>query len=126
MKAFVNLTELFLNATLTTWSEMQQVTYFMPLLVTVELGYNDIVFLPDLSASGVSTASSKIRSLNLDSNLLKDWPPTCAAVNSYQKWVSLGYVHIFLTTVYRPSHSKSRSSCPDRKSDRQHLCTTAK
>ncbi|KAL0577801.1 hypothetical protein V5O48_004168 [Marasmius crinis-equi] len=66
--AFLNLLELELNGTLTTWQQFRAIIPFMPKLRAVEMGYNH---LSDLSGS--SSPQSSIESLNFDNNNLSDW-----------------------------------------------------
>ncbi|KAF7322374.1 CAP-Gly domain-containing protein [Mycena chlorophos] len=78
--AFENLIELRLNATLTTWQEMQLITRMMPLLRTVEIGHNRIAHLEDSLQDGPGSA---LESINLDSNALQDWEQICSALSAY-------------------------------------------
>ncbi|CAK5265254.1 unnamed protein product [Mycena citricolor] len=75
--AFLNLIELRLNGTLTTWQEMQQLVRCMPVLKAVELGYNLI--------SDVSNAEGHpaLETVNLDSNQLKQWTQICDTLSAY-------------------------------------------
>ena len=78
LSAFVKLTDLQLNDTLTTWQEMQEVTAQMPNLRLVEMGYNR---LTTLSSSG--PIDSKIQVINLDTNECRDWSNICQALKPY-------------------------------------------
>ncbi|KAJ7074091.1 hypothetical protein C8F01DRAFT_8067 [Mycena amicta] len=76
--SFANLIELRLNATLTTWHEMQLITGTMPRLRIVEIGYNRL----DQLCSSVP-GSAALESINLDSNSLRDWNLICTALIHY-------------------------------------------
>ncbi|KAF9261399.1 hypothetical protein L218DRAFT_870040 [Marasmius fiardii PR-910] len=65
---FLNLLELQLNGSLTTWQQFQEIIPYMPKLRAVELGYNH---LSDLSGS--SAPESQIQTLNFDNNELFNW-----------------------------------------------------
>uniref|UniRef100_A0A0W0FPT5 Tubulin-specific chaperone e n=1 Tax=Moniliophthora roreri TaxID=221103 RepID=A0A0W0FPT5_MONRR len=78
--AFNNLLELELNGTLTTWSEFQKITAFMPRLHAVEMGYNR---LGRLTSS--DSLNSPIQCLNLDTNELSDWNNFRDAAKSFPR-----------------------------------------
>lgn len=83
--AFRNLRELQLNATLTTWVDMQLATSAMPVLETVEMGYNRLESLSPGSDddSGAPPNVPPLRELNFDSNGLHSWPVVCHALRPY-------------------------------------------
>ncbi|KAK0496897.1 hypothetical protein EDD18DRAFT_1073528 [Armillaria luteobubalina] len=69
--AFMRVTDLQLNDTLTSWDQMLEITRYMPKLLQIEMGYNRLTRL----SKGLDTASPTvtIQSINLDSNSLSDW-----------------------------------------------------
>ncbi|KAK0211164.1 hypothetical protein DFS33DRAFT_1252202 [Desarmillaria ectypa] len=69
--AFMRVTDLQLNDTLTSWDQMLEIVRFMPKLQQVEMGYNRLMRI----SKGLETASPTvtIQSINLDSNSLSDW-----------------------------------------------------
>ncbi|KAF8163437.1 hypothetical protein B0H34DRAFT_649985 [Crassisporium funariophilum] len=77
--AFSGVTEIQLNATLLTWTEMQAVTSMMPTLQVIEMGYNHLTRLSD----GVSVSNSAVQTINLDSNCCSDWAHVCASFKEY-------------------------------------------
>ncbi|KAF7311353.1 CAP-Gly domain-containing protein [Mycena kentingensis (nom. inval.)] len=79
---FANLVELRLNATLTTWREMQQITSAMAQLKTVEVGHNRIAQLSTVTSS---VEGSALKTVNLDSNALNDWPSIVSALLPYPR-----------------------------------------
>ncbi|THV07798.1 hypothetical protein K435DRAFT_825160 [Dendrothele bispora CBS 962.96] len=79
--AFLNVTNLELNGTLTTWQEMQYITSFMPKLLVVELGYNNISRMTD--NEGPASPAVHIETLNLDSNNINDWQDLGRALSHY-------------------------------------------
>lgn len=83
--AFSALTELQLNGTMMTWTEMQEVTAHMPRLRLVEMGYNHLVQLqiPTLSVS----LNSMIEVFNLDSNLCSEWYHVYNSLLHYRSYV---------------------------------------
>ncbi|KAH9857205.1 hypothetical protein C2E23DRAFT_806938 [Lenzites betulinus] len=85
ISAFKRLEELQLNATLTTWEDLQAILLYMPSLNSVELGYNCLRSLQRESGTGVthrnSHNNSTITSINLDSNKLEDFAELCAALH---------------------------------------------
>lgn len=79
--AFPKLTELELNDTLMTWSELEEIAFTIPSLRIVELGYNRL--------SSLSTHSrpnqSHLQMVNLDGNEIKDWVHICETFKVYSK-----------------------------------------
>ncbi|KAK0463664.1 uncharacterized protein EV420DRAFT_1618636 [Desarmillaria tabescens] len=69
--AFMRVTDLQLNDTLTSWNQLLEIIRFMPRLQQVEMGYNRLKRL----SKGLGTVSptATIQSINLDSNSLSDW-----------------------------------------------------
>ena len=89
--AFPRLTELLLNATLTPWAHMQEITAPMqeitapmPRLEAVEMGYNH---LTDLAPSAKCAAHPGIRAINLEGNECADWAVVCGRLQEYQSQV---------------------------------------
>ena len=82
--AFARLTELLLNATLTPWAHMQEITAPMPRLEAVEMGYNH---LTDLTPSTKCAAHPGIRAINLEGNECADWAVVCGRLQEYQSQV---------------------------------------
>lgn len=80
--AFLSLTDLYLNATLISWSEMEQVLVFMPKLSLLELGYNRISSL-DQSNSPSFPKSATLESINLDGNECIHWAHICNTLHRY-------------------------------------------
>lgn len=81
--SFLSLTDLQLNGTLISWREMQEVTSFMPKLLSVELGRNGFCEL-EPGEPIISTGSS-IRNINLESNQCKDWTRICGSLSVYNQ-----------------------------------------
>ncbi|KAI0928952.1 hypothetical protein AcV7_008711 [Taiwanofungus camphoratus] len=82
--AFRRLRELQLNATLTTWTELEHVISYMPNLQILEMGYNRLKSLAASDRnSGVRSNNSTIEEVNLDSNELPDWSAVCRALKPY-------------------------------------------
>lgn len=81
--AFLNLTDLQLNGTLISWREMQEVTSYMPKLLSIELGRNGLCKLD--AGNGTIGSGSSIRNINLESNLCKDWTQTCRSLSVYNR-----------------------------------------
>jgi hypothetical protein len=79
--SFLNLTDLQLNATLIGWNEMQQVTSFMPKLISVELGWNGLS-VPDNPTIG---KGSSIHIINLEGNQCREWTRICNSLSSYEQ-----------------------------------------
>lgn len=79
--AFLKLTELQLNGTLTNWSEMETIIQVMPSLRLVELGYNSLM---DLSMSKHPN-KSRLEVVNLDGNELKQWVHVSSTFTLYTK-----------------------------------------
>ncbi|KAG7448214.1 uncharacterized protein BT62DRAFT_1059403 [Guyanagaster necrorhizus] len=69
--AFMRITDLQLNDTLTSWDQMLEIVCFMPNLQQVEMGYNHLTRLSNGLDSTSPTVT--IQSINLDSNQLNDW-----------------------------------------------------
>ncbi|KAG6877738.1 hypothetical protein C0993_004555 [Termitomyces sp. T159_Od127] len=69
--AFANLTELQLNNTMMSWSEMQNATAKMRNLEIIEFGYNSLTRLK--TGDDVLPVNKTVRVLNLDSNTCFDW-----------------------------------------------------
>lgn len=80
--SFQSLTELQLNGTLISWREMQQVTSFMPRLVSVELGSNRLC---ELGFSAPIITHSQIRNINLEGNQCKVWTRICQSLSTYDQ-----------------------------------------
>ncbi|KAF8910750.1 hypothetical protein CPB85DRAFT_1551514 [Mucidula mucida] len=79
--AFLKLTVLQLNKTLTSWSEMERIIAFMPQIQVVELGYNG---LDHLASDDIPCANaSPLETLNLDSNQLGDWVHILQSLQPY-------------------------------------------
>ncbi|TCD68444.1 hypothetical protein EIP91_010730 [Steccherinum ochraceum] len=78
-RAFRNLKELQLNATLTTWSESRVITAYMPALELLELGYNRLRVLaednPNVTPAPTPPlqGNHSIRTVNFDGNRLQSW-----------------------------------------------------
>jgi len=81
--AFLGVTSLELNGTLTTWQEMQYIVSFMPKLLAVELGYNNISRMADNEHS--TSPKCHITALNLDSNYINDWKDLSCALSHYHQ-----------------------------------------
>ncbi len=68
--AFQRLEELQLSATLLSWNEFQVLLLYMPVLATVELGYNRLRALRPDSVSHSTHRSLTLQEVNLDGNEL--------------------------------------------------------
>ncbi|KAJ3889458.1 hypothetical protein GG344DRAFT_51574 [Lentinula edodes] len=80
--SFQSLTELQLNGSLISWHEMQQVTSFMPRLVSVELGSNRLC---ELEFSAPVITHPQIRNINLEGNQCKVWTRICQSLSTYDQ-----------------------------------------
>ncbi|KAF8823821.1 hypothetical protein HHX47_DHR9000491 [Lentinula edodes] len=80
--SFQSLTELQLNGSLISWCEMQQVTSFMPRLVSVELGSNRLC---ESEFSAPVITHSQIRNINLEGNKCKVWIRICQSLSAYDQ-----------------------------------------
>ncbi|CCM04714.1 uncharacterized protein FIBRA_06901 [Fibroporia radiculosa] len=81
--AFRHLRELQLNATLTEWHAMQRIIVDMPVLRSVEMGYNRLEHLfSDNSCLG-SVKNSTLEDLNFDTNRISNWLTVCDALRTY-------------------------------------------
>ncbi|PCH37710.1 RNI-like protein, partial [Wolfiporia cocos MD-104 SS10] len=81
--AFCDLQELQLNATLTTWEEMEAIIKYMPVLRSVEMGYNRLQHLSHGNRLGAQSGMDTLAELNLDGNALHSWRTICAGLRSY-------------------------------------------
>ncbi|KAJ3997286.1 hypothetical protein F5050DRAFT_1569683 [Lentinula boryana] len=79
--SFQSLTDLQLNGSLMSWRQMQHVTSFMPKLVSVELGNNQLC---ELEYDDIHNSHSTIRNLNLEGNKCKDWTCICRSLCTYK------------------------------------------
>ena len=82
--AFQNLTDLQLNATFLSWTEMQTITSNMPKLQLIEMGYN---CLSRLSDGMIRPHDCNIQVINLDTNNCSDWVHLCASFSEYHSYV---------------------------------------
>jgi len=78
--AFQNLTDLRLNATFLSWTEMQTITSTMPKLQSIEMGYNH---LSHLSGGVIRPYDCNVQVINLDTNNCSDWVHLCASFREY-------------------------------------------
>ncbi|KAJ4475697.1 hypothetical protein J3R30DRAFT_3376039 [Lentinula aciculospora] len=79
--SFLNLTDLQLNGSLIGWHEVQRVTSFMPKLVSIELGSNQLCELEDSATP--SSVHSSIRNINLEDNKCREWTRICWSLSIY-------------------------------------------
>ncbi|KAH0583677.1 hypothetical protein H2248_009291 [Termitomyces sp. 'cryptogamus'] len=79
--AFVNLTELQLNGTMMSWSEMQNATANMPNLEFIEFGYNALTRLRN--DDDTPPVNKTVRVINLDSNTCSDWVHIWESIRHY-------------------------------------------
>ncbi|KAH9483960.1 Tubulin-specific chaperone E [Psilocybe cubensis] len=104
--AFQRLTEIQLNDTLISWSDMQTITAFMPQLRVIELGYNH---LSRLCGDKRSTAfKPNLESLNLDTNACSDWMHIC---DSFREYDSLQRVVLTSNHIEDIPFPESSSNC---------------
>jgi hypothetical protein len=83
--AFTGLTELQLNGTLMTWSDMQAAIADMPNLRIVEMGYNR---LASLSTPATHLPDNRaLQVINLDSNVCSDWVHVYNSLRQYVSYV---------------------------------------
>ena len=83
--SFEKLEELHLNDTLLSWHDMQVLTMSMPSLISVELGYNQLLRLSTEDTPAIPPHPT-LQSLNLDSNFLSDWTHICASLAAYKRY----------------------------------------
>ncbi|KAL4248489.1 hypothetical protein ABKN59_007766 [Abortiporus biennis] len=99
--AYNQLQELQVNATLITWSQLQFIISFMPQLVSVEVGFNNLSKLtvskdesdqrevPGTGITGNPTSTAKtntsLRTINLDGNKLRTWSEFCQGFLFYSR-----------------------------------------
>ncbi|KAK7040916.1 hypothetical protein VNI00_009512 [Paramarasmius palmivorus] len=100
--AFLNLLELELNGTLTTWSEFQNITAFMPRLRAVEMGYNRLIRL-----TSSNSHQSSIQTLNLDTNDLSDWNNLCDTLKSFPHLEQIIVASNRIASIPRPADSEA-------------------
>ncbi|KAJ3984485.1 hypothetical protein F5890DRAFT_1461113 [Lentinula detonsa] len=79
--SFQSLTDLQLNGSLMSWRQIQHVTSFMPKLVSVELGSNQLC---ELEYDDIPNPHSSIRNINLEGNKCKDWTCICRSLCTYK------------------------------------------
>ncbi|KAJ3787316.1 hypothetical protein GGU10DRAFT_374062 [Lentinula aff. detonsa] len=79
--SFQSLTDLQLNGCLMSWRQIQHVTSFMPKLVSVELGSNQLC---ELEYDDIPNPHSSIRNINLEGNKCKDWTCICRSLCTYK------------------------------------------
>lgn len=87
--AFRTVTEIQLNDTLMTWTDMRTITAFMPHLQVIEMGYNRLTRLAG-DKPPTTFMNTTVQFINLDSNYLSEWTHLCTSLKSFQS-----YVHIF-------------------------------
>ncbi|KAF8965202.1 hypothetical protein BDZ97DRAFT_1904102 [Flammula alnicola] len=80
--AFLKLTEIHLNDTLMTWTDMQTITASMPQLQAIEMGYNRLTRLG--SDKPPTSYNSTVLFFNLDSNSCSDWIHICSSLREYK------------------------------------------
>lgn len=80
--AFPRLKEIQLNDTRLTWTDMKSITACMPQLEAIEMGYNQLSRLADVTFS--TPYNTTVLFLNLDTNLISDWVHICASLKEYQ------------------------------------------
>ncbi|KAF8636511.1 hypothetical protein AX17_003325 [Amanita inopinata Kibby_2008] len=77
--AFLNLIELQLNRTMTTWPALTTIISIMPRLRLVEMGYNRLSRL----LTNESSTCTSIQTINLDGNECGDWINLCDCFGKY-------------------------------------------
>lgn len=115
-RAFSNLKELQINATLTTWANVRLLTSYMPRLQLLETGYNQLRHLltnGDIDARDGPGHSSHLAVINFDSNELTDWCATCEALRPFVKYVraSVACVRLIELTLERESADYNDLCC---------------
>lgn len=111
--AFQNLTDLQLNATLLSWTEMQAITSVMPKLQAIEMGYNQLSCLSD---GVIRPYGCNIQVINLDTNNCSDWVHLCASFSEYRSYVIV-YQIVPLLSI---SFVKLTAHCFDLQSNRRN------
>lgn len=71
--AFLNLTEIQLNGTLLSWSEVNGIITQMPALRGLEMGYNHLSSLSTGGGSDPRGPHPTLQTLNLENNELAEW-----------------------------------------------------
>ena len=89
VRAFSNLRELQISATLVTWYDTRLLTSYMPHLRLLEAGYNH---LSQLALEGTNTdrdltVPDELAVINLDGNELTGWTHTCEALRPFAGYV---------------------------------------
>ena len=92
--AFLNLTDLQLNATFLSWAEMQAITSVMPKLQLIEMGYNH---LSRLSGGMIRPHDCNVQVINLDTNDCSDWVHLCASFSEYHSYVIVSQIVTLLS-----------------------------
>lgn len=100
--AFLNLTDLQLNATFLSWADMQAITSIMPNLQHIEMGHNH---LSHLSGGMIKPHDSNVRVINLDTNNCSDWIHLCASFTEYHSYVIVSQIVIFLSLSFGQVYS---------------------
>lgn len=83
--AFANLTELQLNGTMMSWSEMQNATAKMHKLEIIEFGYNSLTRLH--TGDDILPVNKTVRVINLDSNACSNWVHITESIRHYTSYV---------------------------------------
>ncbi|KAG5354078.1 hypothetical protein C0989_009776 [Termitomyces sp. Mn162] len=105
--AFVNLTELQLNGTMMSWSEMQNATANMPNLEFIEFGYNALTRLRN--DDDTPPVNKTVRVINLDSNTCSDWVHIWESIRHYISYVLFHSHGYSLPIIIK----KVAATCPD-------------
>lgn len=107
--AFEHLTELLLNDTVTTWSEMQTIIAFMPNLSVIEMGYNSLKRLQSQD-SVRAPLNNSVKTINLDSNFCFDWEDIWKSLEQYKKLQRLILSSNCIETIPFPSSGQGLPS----------------
>ncbi|KAF8798138.1 RNI-like protein [Phlegmacium glaucopus] len=78
--AFQSLTDLQLNATFLSWTEIQTITSTMPKLQLIEMGYNQLSCLSGV----IRSYDCNVQVINLDTNNCSDWVHLCTSFSEYR------------------------------------------
>ncbi|KAJ7578440.1 outer arm dynein light chain 1 [Mycena floridula] len=98
---FLAIIEICLSATLTTWSELEEIAIYMPKLCLIEMGYNHLA-----SLVSPGQKSSTVQSINLDGNECTDWTDIGASLLQYKSLDRLIMTSNLIEAIPpRPQHS---------------------
>ncbi|KAF5330813.1 hypothetical protein D9619_005494 [Psilocybe cf. subviscida] len=100
--AFRTVTEIQLNDTLMTWTDMRTITAFMPHLQVIEMGYNRLTRLAG-DKPPTTFMNTTVQFINLDSNYLSEWTHLCTSLKSFQSLARVVLASNFIEAIPIPN-----------------------